>query len=366
MEFPILYGTPSSSDKIKSWSIEVVEDKERSCVIIKRTHGYIDFKMSTSTKEITSGKNIGKKNETTMCQQAINEATSMWKKQKESGYAESKEELKNKNTFLPMLAHDYNKRHKDIKLPCYIQPKLDGVRVSCTHDGKLFSRTGKEYYGFEHIKKAVQTLNLDSNILLDGELFSFDHDFESICSICRKSKSVHESIKDIKFYVFDIYLNNDTPFSKRIDYITKLKLQDPLIIVKTGMLYDHKELEVVHENYIKQFYEGVILRNAHGVYKPMYRSKDLQKYKTFQDAEYKIVDFTEATGNDKGTVIFTCKDPKSNLKFSVRPKGSREKRKYWLDNFESIKGKMLSVKYQNLTEYGIPRFPVGVAIRDYE
>lgn len=366
MEFPTLYGIPSSSDKIKSWKIEVLEEKERSCFLIKRTHGYVGFKLNTSVKDITSGKNIGKKNETTMYTQAVNEATAMWKKQKESGYSESKEELESKKPFLPMLAHDYNKRHKDIKFPCYIQPKLDGVRVTCDNNGNLFSRTGKEYYGFEHIKETIKKLDLGNDVLLDGELFSFDHDFESICSICRKSKSIHDSVQDIKFYVFDIYMNDDAPFSKRLEIIKNLHLKDPLILVKTDILNESKNLDKIHENYIQQSYEGVILRNAHGVYKKMYRSKDLQKYKTFQDAEYKIVDCAEATGNDKGTIIFICKDPKSNLKFSVRPKGSREKRKYWFENFENIKGKYLTVKYQNLTEYGVPRFPVGICIRDYE
>jgi DNA ligase-1 len=29
-------------------------------------------------------------------------------------------------------------------------------------------------------------------------------------------------------------------------------------------------------------------------------------------------------------------------------------------------GKMLTVRFQNLTDLDVPRFPVGVVIRDYE
>ena len=29
-------------------------------------------------------------------------------------------------------------------------------------------------------------------------------------------------------------------------------------------------------------------------------------------------------------------------------------------------GEMLTVRYQELTDDGVPRFPVGIAIRDYE
>ncbi len=79
---------------------------------------------------ISEGKNIGKKNETTPLQQAINEARSAWIKKKESGYSavgvtdedgegddnESVEGGKGKGITedipSPMLAHDYNKRGK--------------------------------------------------------------------------------------------------------------------------------------------------------------------------------------------------------------------------------------------------------------
>ncbi len=49
----------------------------------------------------------------------------------------------------PMLAHMYNP-DKAI-FPCYIQPKLDGVRCIITKKG-AFSRTGKEFKNIEHIK----------------------------------------------------------------------------------------------------------------------------------------------------------------------------------------------------------------------
>ena len=35
-------------------------------------------------------------------------------------------------------------------------------------------------------------------------------------------------------------------------------------------------------------------------------------------------------------------------------------------NAPKYMGKQLTVRFQNLTALGVPRFPVGVAIRDYE
>jgi DNA ligase-1 len=46
--------------------------------------------------------------------------------------------------------------------------------------------------------------------------------------------------------------------------------------------------------------------------------------------------------------------------------GSTERLKEYFENPKLWRGKILTVQYQALTSYGIPRFPVGKAIRDYE
>jgi len=88
------------------------------------------------------------------------------------------------------------------------------------------------------------------------------------------------------------------------------------------------------------------------------------KYKDFTTEEYKIVDATEATGRDKGTVVWICTNGTQN--FSVRPRGTQEQRTRMLREKDKYLGKMLTVQYQNLTNMGVPRFPVGLVVRDYE
>ena len=53
-------------------------------------------------------------------------------------------------------------------------------------------------------------------------------------------------------------------------------------------------------------------------------------------------------------------------KFNARMMGTLEERKTIFTNKQRYIGKMLTVRYQQLTEDGVPRFPVGVAVRDYE
>jgi DNA ligase-1 len=47
-------------------------------------------------------------------------------------------------------------------------------------------------------------------------------------------------------------------------------------------------------------------------------------------------------------------------------KGTTESKKERMENVEEFYGKLLTVKYQELSADGIPRFPVGIAFRDYE
>jgi hypothetical protein len=91
----------------------------------------------------------------------------------------------------------------------------------------------------------------------------------------------------------------------------------------------------------------------------------LQKFKQFLDDEFSIVDFLEGTGNDAGTVIWVCTND-NNDTFKVRPRGTREQRREWFSDGNNLIGSTLTVRYFELTDDGIPRFPVGIAIRDYE
>ena len=96
-----------------------------------------------------------------------------------------------------------------------------------------------------------------------------------------------------------------------------------------------------------------------------HRSPDLQKFKTFLDDEYEIVGFTQGTGTDEGCVIWECKT-KEGKTFSVRPRGSVAERQGYFNNGNEWIGSQLTVRYQELTDGGIPRFPVGITIRNYE
>jgi hypothetical protein len=58
--FPALYAV-SSTDKKKVWSVRVVQEESGEAVIFT-SHGYVDGKITETSRRISTGKNLGKKN----------------------------------------------------------------------------------------------------------------------------------------------------------------------------------------------------------------------------------------------------------------------------------------------------------------
>ena len=394
--FPELQGT-ATTGKTKMWSIRVFDRGSDAGLVgvIETTHGYIDGKMQINEKIISEGKNIGKKNETTPLQQAISEAKSSWVKKKESGYSEAdgvitvaggagaddaaSVDSETKGTSganrgkgitedvpSPMLAHDYNKRAKSIKFPCFVQRKFDGTRCVGMPGKGLFSRNRKAYPHLEHIVAEIN--KLPPSIVLDGELYSDTLTFQEIVGLVKQEtlkKGAEEKHLKIQFHIYDII--NDMPYEQRYANLqmlfNKYKFKH-LVFVKTDMCESEERMKELHAAYVVEGYEGIMLRNKTGLYKNS-RSADLQKYKEFFDDEYEVVDYKEGEGLEEGCVLWVCKTPEGKL-FSCRPRGTREDRVELFKNGDKYVGKKLTVRFQELTNDKVPRFPVGITFRDYE
>ena len=388
--FPELHGE-ATTGKAKMWSVRVFE--KDGCGIIETTHGYVDGKKQVNEKIIAEGKNIGKKNETTPLQQAINDARTAWVKKKESGYSpvgisgggaeggdgdeegdEAAEELMAGNRSKgiddtvpsPMLAHDYNKRGKSIKFPCFAQRKFDGTRCVGIPGKGLFSRNKKRYPHLDHIVAEIN--KLPATVILDGELYSDTLTFQEIVSLVKRETlraGDEEKQPQIKFHIYDIV--NDMPYEQRYANLQMLFRRykfKHLMLVKTDECESEEKMKELHAQYVAEGYEGLMLRNKSGGYKNA-RSIDLQKMKEFFDDEYEIVDYKEGEGVEAGCVLWVCKTAEGKI-FSCRPRGTREDRAEMFERGGDYIGKMLTVRFQELTTDRMPRFPVGLTIRDYE
>ena len=269
-----------------------------------------------------------------------------------------------------MLAHQYENKKKDIKFPCFVQPKLDGVRCVVVNY-KLYSRNGNRFPELPHIENELKLFNSD-NLILDGELYTDDINFEKIVGLVKKFKKSEEDEKNsekIYLNVFD-YIDNKLTYDQRMknldDFFEKNKNMKYIKQVKTEECIKEENINDFLEKYTKEGYEGLIIRNKKGKYEENSRSINLQKLKKFIDEEFEIIDYTTPdTGKEVGCVIWVCKT-KEGKKFTVRPSGNYQERKILYRNAKKYIGKMLTVRYQELTNGKVPRFPVGIAIRDYE
>jgi len=402
MSLPILYGE-ASTGKTKMWSVFVTAREGAGVITV--THGYVDGKKQINERLVTTGKNIGRKNETTPLQQATNEAEALWKKKQDGGYAPLATGTATgtaaattatgtatvttatgtaavagagagaaaaapaiESVPLPMLAQDFNKRGKSMPFPCLAQRKLDGVRCVAISGRGLFSRNGKP--SSPHLTHIVADVNkLPAGTILDGELYSDDLTFQEIVGLVKKATlKAGDAEKVAKIYLCVYDTIRDGTNAERNTWLTETFATNAFTALKQLPTVSCESIDAVkelHAAYVAEGYEGLILRNAAGLYKIGHRSTELQKYKEFLDSEYPIVGFKEGDGIEKGCVIWVCTTP-AGQEFSVRPRGTREDRIEMFKLGSEALGKRLSVRYQEFTTDGIPRFPVGISIRDYE
>lgn len=446
--FPKLYAQDKNG-KIKVWTAAVLRSSASGAVASRITHGYINGKQQVAYRTCDAGKNIGRSNETSPLEQSISETRRKWldKKEKEA-YTENKpadcgegygdlsgndfgdgggdgdgDNASFTRPFLPMLAQTFDpadleagsKKKKVIKFPCFVQPKLDGLRcVSyATRSANdlvvcLQSRTGAFFTGLPHIAAALRPyLSQHPNIVIDGELYTDQMPFEELAGLIKKKKITAadvERLKKVKYHVYDIYDHQryDMPFAERIGFLaaavrrcgcvandafhssgtpvagaaaagrmlrsaatTVVATEDAaavVVLVRTEKIAVLSEFRQLFAEFVESGYEGIMLRNAAGVYRANYRSNDLQKYKEFMEDEYRIIDFTQGEGRDAGAVIWVC-ETADGKEFTVRPRGTMEQRRDWFNEGASYIGKNLTVIYQELTEEGKPRFPIGKAVR---
>ncbi len=350
---------------------------------------------TTSDHRKVKGKNLGRSNATTDEEQAIFEIGVKEREKRDQGFHGEGEEAD--ILPLPMLAHIYydvmidefdkygtlvrsyvkTKGQKaKIKFPCAGQPKFDGVR--CLMDSeKAWSRNGKLWK-----PEIVSHLMFDTNgSILDGELILSPEagGFQKTTSAVTK---VSDLTLHLQYYVYDCLpdkhnIDEHTPYKQRYEYLqymfrsAKLSglLPENVILVKTIEVRDEAHAVRMHDKCVAMGYEGLMVRNWDAPYGVDKRSYDLQKIKVFHTEEFKIVDCIDGKGTDEEAIMYVCETVEGKT-FKVRPCGTIEGRKeLWLGFCEGTYdpvGKLYTVKFQNMTDQGKPRFPSGLGVRDYE
>lgn len=284
----------------------------------------------------------------------------------------------------PMLAKPAEDRW--IEDHHFIQPKLDGVRM--TWNGtQAHTRTGKLILG---VPKLLQQLSDEyPDFVLDGELYCHSKTFQEQLSSIRRTVNIEED-ESVGYHIYDHPIANEN-FAERWERVLKrVQPGDRVQIVETIERNKKEPLKDINI-FEARGYEGTMLRNASGLYKFGKRSSDLMKIKTFLDDEFVICGLSELQTHEKiivpegtpGSKAYadgtwykngeTTQGATTGAVVCLLPNGETFEVGTGMDDAtrqalwdKPPLGKKLTVKFQELTDDGVPRFPVFIAIRDYE
>lgn len=367
------------------------EDDHNGFVIRRFTYQY-GGKVTTQPEIVVDkGKGVGK-GRRTVTEQAQLEYNSHIKKYQDKGYKlldkeitkYSKEELEallptevtDANGMLkPMLAKDFNKvANSALEKKWLASRKIDGVRCLMFNNNgevKTASRGGQNYdFSTIHITKSEQMQKLmkeHPEIILDGELYVHGRPLQYISGLARLETDVYSKCEELEYWIYDIVDPNST-FEDRFaileDVVTPyLEECEKVKMVEHVECEGWSEIKTLHDKYVSEGFEGVVIRNPSKVYGVNKRTNDMIKVKMYKDAEFEITGISEGLRDED--MCFTCVTDKG-MEFKAKPMGSREVKQQYRDNLDNIIGKMATVKFFYFSEDGVPLQPVLKCIRDYE
>ena len=373
--FPVLYKKDELG-RIREWQIWA--DKG----VVHTQHGLANgAKQDDAFKAIGKGK--GTTAETTAAEQAVLEAQSKWTKQiKFNRYFETLAEAEAADISITpsggvkvLKAYDWRDHKHKMPFPCYVQPKLDGMRATSerAEDGSvlLYRNSGMPVVFLDHLKRALQEFS-SIDVRLDGEIYSHGMPLNEILSIAKKEKNPDpiEVQEQLKFYIFDSIQGADTdtssPFEKRwqtvLDSLSDA-LPEHLVRVETVLVHNEEEAEACYAAYIEEGYEGMMYRKITGKYKHG-RSYEILKRKDFQEDEFKILGVEEGKGRAEGLAAkFICALDDGRT-FNPSINGTAAFKKALFTNPELWQGKYATVRFLNYSEYGIPVIIKARGIKD--
>ena len=291
-------------------------------------------------------------------------------------------------TFIPVLDVMLGTSIEKCKIPqntwFAITQKLNGSRCFY-YKGKLYTRQGKVFTSCEHIIRDVEAILFDmkDELVIDGELILNDSslsDSEAFQKGVGIANSDKETKEELKLVIFDII-----PVDEFENGISELKYKErSSILNKMSTLINLMELTNI--GVVTTFYNGTnqneiwkwleyaekhdmegIMLNLDAPYECK-RTKNLIKVKKFYTFDLEVVDVIEGDGRLKGTLGALVVDYKGN-KVNVGTGFSDEQRKEFWSNRDNITGRVIEVKYKEITknkDTGLEslQFPVFMSLRE--
>ena len=268
--------------------------------------------------------------------------------------------------FSVALADKYNPDIVDWKDGWYVSRKIDGARcvaiVDSNGDATFYSRTGKSFDTLDIVAGGIKALGV-TNVVFDGELCLVDDEGnEDFQGIMKQLKKKDHTITNPSYKIFDM-ISHDEFYSKKglknktyehrynnLREVMKNNSCACLSVLAQEQIKDDEHFAEWTKRSNDYGWEGLMLR-ANEPYKGK-RSKDLLKYKSFNDDEYEVVDVEMGpfryvlNGQEAEETMLSCVTIK-HKGYDVRVGSgfSIDQRQEFFKHPKKILGKIITVQY---------------------
>jgi len=194
-------------------------------------------------------------------------------------------------------------------------------------DGELHtaSRGGSDYdiaatyiLQDEYIKALFEKY---PDLILDGELYKHGWNLQKISGLGRL-ETLHSDHGQLRFYCYD-FVDEKKTFKERWEFLKSLIVpwHSLLTIVEHVEACNNDEINKLHDDWVANGYEGLVMRDPDKAYKSNCRDRRMQKLKRFSDLDAIITGISEGLRDED--FVFTMKLD-NGIEFEAKPIGDRE------------------------------------------
>lgn len=229
----------------------------------------------------------------------------------------------------------------------------------------------------EIIKHPILVKLLQKNpwLILDGEAYKHGMQLSEISGLMR-TQVVASDYSIPEFYWYDI-VDPNRSFEERLTRMNAIKSalkldfdpyrewkEDDLRIqfVPQEPISGYDNMMKLHDQYVSEGWEGLVIRNKDATYGPNKRTNDMLKIKKYQVDTYKVVGIEQGLRMyDDMCFIMEMSDGKT---FKAKPMGDHARKVDYTENFESdYKNHLGDVKYFAASAHGVVQQPCFIAFR---
>lgn len=297
----------------------------------------------------------------------------------------------------PMLAQVWKPGKTKLRYPLLVQPKLDGARCLVRPEGNEIIYRSRGDVRWPHLNSEfdpeISTFlaYIPYQCELDGEMYMHGLKFSQFSKILKNMTVKDPRISELKYFIYDFNTSERLTMEQRwsvLDSALKRYKEDGyenkrFEVLFTATANTEDEIRTWHTYFTQNGFEGTIIRKTgigakseRDVEQALYKSgrgMNILKHKDFEDAEGVVVGVTNASGTEEGCALLMVRVQHFNAQgvnivsdLTLRPAFSFDERREWFAHPELVIGRPVTYKYQGVSEYGVPRFPVMKDFRDFE